>query len=136
MDTNTGNNSPPSTDIMGAVEKLMANPDIMSAVASALGGRNDNSAAEDATTTPKTPVSDTAVSAPALPASVSEILPALSSLSDISRLSSTATKKDRGATDDRICLLNALKPYLSPRRRDAIDKLIRFSGISDILKKL
>ena len=136
MDTNTGNNSPPSTNIMGAVEKLMANPDIMSAVASALGGKKDAPVVDSSTSTPETFVSDTAVSAPTIPASMSEILPALSSLSDISRLSSTASKNDKGSADDRICLLNALKPYLSPRRRDAIDKLIRFSGLSDILKKL
>ena len=38
--------------------------------------------------------------------------------------------------DERARLLRALKPYLSPNRRDAIERIIKFSKISDVLKNL
>ncbi len=38
--------------------------------------------------------------------------------------------------DDRTALLLALKPYMSPGRCDAIDKLIMFGRISEIMRQL
>ena len=40
------------------------------------------------------------------------------------------------AKDDKTALLLALKPYMSPQRCDAIDKLIMFSRLSEIMRQL
>ena len=45
--------------------------------------------------------------------------------------------KGEGAVkDSKTALLLALKPYMSPQRCDAIDKLITFAHLSDILRQL
>ncbi len=45
--------------------------------------------------------------------------------------------KGAGAVkDSKTALLLALKPYMSPQRCDAIDKLIMFNRLSDILRQL
>lgn len=41
--------------------------------------------------------------------------------------------KEGGKPDQRAELLRALKPYMSPKRCDAIDKLITFGRIGDVL---
>ena len=40
------------------------------------------------------------------------------------------------ADDDRACLLRALKPYLSEGRCEAIEYIIKFSKITDVIKNL
>ncbi len=37
--------------------------------------------------------------------------------------------------DNRACLLNALRPYLSPTRCDTIDSLLRILELMEILRK-
>ncbi len=44
--------------------------------------------------------------------------------------------KGEGKRDDRTVLLSALKPYMSPKRCEAIDKLIMFGRIGDVLGRL
>ena len=41
-----------------------------------------------------------------------------------------------GATDHRTALLCALKPYLSPRRREAIDYITRISKLGELMKQM
>ena len=43
---------------------------------------------------------------------------------------------DRGKDDERACLLRALKPYVSPGRREAIDTMIRLTRLTDLLKHM
>lgn len=38
-------------------------------------------------------------------------------------------------TDNRTCLLNALRPYLSPARCDTIDSLLRILELMELLRK-
>ncbi len=38
-------------------------------------------------------------------------------------------------TDDRACLLNALRPYLSPARCETIDSLLRILELMELLRK-
>jgi hypothetical protein len=45
-------------------------------------------------------------------------------------------KADAGGKDDKTALLLALKPYMSPQRCDAIDKLITLARLSVIMKQL
>lgn len=45
--------------------------------------------------------------------------------------------KGEGAVkDSKTALLLALKPYMSPQRCDAIDRLITFARLSDVLRQL
>lgn len=41
-----------------------------------------------------------------------------------------------GVKDDKTALLLALKPYMSPQRCDAIDKLIMFNRLGEIMRQL
>ena len=45
-------------------------------------------------------------------------------------------KSDMGGKDDKTALLLALKPYMSPQRCDAIDKLITLTRLSAIMRQL
>ena len=70
----------------------------------------------------------------AAPASAPERLPeAISALAPL--LSGEGVKHSK-RDNDRACLLRALKPYLSPGRSEAIDYIIKFSSIADLLKNL
>ena len=63
---------------------------------------------------------------PSLPDTIGALAPLLSGKGAM------RSKKD----EDRACLLRALKPYLSRDRSQAIDYIIRFSSIADVLKNL
>ena len=129
-------------DLSGALAKLMADPSLLQTIASALGnGQNtveatsappaeDESSEKDrsvVSTSSEKGVSD-------ISGSIGDILPAISKLSALSGNLSSHGKDN--SKDTRICLLNALKPYLNPRRCDAIDKLVKFSSLSELMKKL
>ncbi len=44
--------------------------------------------------------------------------------------------KGEGKKDDKTALLLALKPFMSPQRCDAIDKLIMLSRLGEVMKQL
>ncbi len=128
----------PPPDLGAAIERLMANPELIATVASALGS------------TKPPPAKETALSDEE--SSEQEQLPALSlsneakkesdpSTPDLQRLVATLSPLLSGAgggkkDDPRACLLRALKPYVSPARREAIDTMIRLSLISDALRQI
>ena len=120
-----------SLDLTGALSKLMSDPSLLATIASAIGGGSvgDASAAvqkkEDGDIREE-PQADSS-------AALGNILPAMSKLSS---LGSLAAPPKSSPNDSRACLLNALKPYMSPKRRDAIDKLVKFSNLSELLKKI
>ena len=81
---------------------------------------------------PSMPVGADAGLLGALPPELLTTLPAL--MSAIGPL-----VKGKGAgdyKDDKTALLLALKPYMSPQRCDAIDKLIMFGRIGEIMRQL
>lgn len=126
-------------DLSGALSKLMSDPTLLQSIASAIGG-GDEASRESATPPEEKPNNNEEVVAASLPkemsdisSSIGDILPAISKLSSMGNLSSPLKN---AAQDSRVCLLNALKPYLNPRRCDAIDKLVKFSSISELLKKI
>ena len=125
-----------------AINKLMANPEIISMVASTLGNLNTpkpESAAEppkaeevsvetDTSETSALPAPNSA-GAPDLGELIKGIAPMMSRLNGGEKRSSPSCEADR-----REALLCALKPYVSDGRREAIDYIIRISQVSDILK--
>ena len=128
-DGNAPNGGMPS--LSDAIEKLMANPEIISMVASALGNPTvkedtDKSESEQAKT----------VSAPTLPPDVGNILSALSPL--LSGANKSAGGKHHEGSDaskNREALLYALRPYISQGRREAIDYILQLSRITELLKQ-
>ena len=55
----------------------------------------------------------------------------------VSTLSPLLSGKGTPAQEDhRACLLRALKPYLSPSRREAVDTVLRLSQLSDVLARI
>ncbi len=110
---------PPS--LADAIDRIMANPELISMVASALGKPSEPppkvSADEAAPQEQEAPSSDSA--------SVLTALPTL------------LKSAGKGMPEnDRTRLLCALKPYVNPHRRDAIDTILRVSQMTELLKHL
>jgi hypothetical protein len=130
----------PQPSLSDAINMLMANPQIISTVASALGNvspkngektdteRSGNEhSKEDFAEPPKTADAP----APDLSALVSTISPLISGAAPHR---SSGGRQHESEAERREALLCALKPYVSEGRRDAIDYIIRISRMSDILK--
>ena len=124
-----------SLDLTGALNKLISDPSLLTTIASAIsGGMPTESAVQNG---PKESVEANTVTAVEAKDSTSVAPPdTLPAMSKLSALGSLASMTKTPSNDSRACLLNALKPYMSPKRRDAIDKLVKFSNLSELLKKI
>ena len=104
--------------ISDAIQKILANPKIISDVAAAIG------------------MSPPARSDEAIPSeehsSGGDSI--LSSLAPTFKALSTPGGTGAGVSKDQACLLRSLKPYVSEGRRQAIDYIIRITEISQLLK--
>ncbi len=150
-DTDKTNASPFSE----ALEKLMANPEIISMVASSLGSINqgevkneapqseDVSADEGIKEAQENTASSTEAASASPTPNIGELMSSLAPMLSALKSSGGGTATPIGVKDphareaqNRAALLCALKPYVSEGRRDAIDYIIRISQVSDILKSL
>ena len=134
-DVKSNDASIPSSDALtGAMEKLLAHPELISMVASALKGqnppastkvpeeKNDNDGNEDITPTVATVGNLEGADM------LTSLMPMLS------KLGSIGTSSGKGAPHS--ALLCALKPYVSPARREAIDYFMKFSQMSALISGL
>ncbi len=125
------------------IDKILANPELIGMVASALGpvpkgeSAKSEADADKEQTAEGDSVSAGAVSsdtasdaAEKLPELVAAIAPMLSSLGG-GHSSHSTPKGDR-----RTCLLVALKPYLCRERCEAIDYMIKLGRLSEIFRTL
>ena len=105
---------------------ILSNPEMMAMISSMAGKlKGENAPAESEAA--EASEAATATSAPErLPEAISALAPLLSG----------EGVKHSKRDNDRACLLRALKPYLSPGRSEAIDYIIKFSSIADLLKNL
>lgn len=120
--------------IASAMEQVLAHPELISMVASALGASQKSAEEKEEPEAP--PAVATAAQSPTSNnGPPSEMLAVMAKLSP---LLSGLSKGSLGAkTDDRrACLLRALKPYVSAGRREAIDYMIGLSQVTDLLKQL
>ena len=70
-----------------------------------------------------------------LPTMIETVKPLLQNFSSPAKEASLdLPKKELGNNDRRTALLLALKPYLSPHRCDAVDYIIKISGITKLLR--
>ena len=127
---------PASLDLSKAIEGILAHPELISMVASTLGkppqsveSPMDAAPAADAEASPLAAIAESAPTPSA--EAISALAPLLSGLSGLKK-GGSPSKSD----DPRICLLLALKPYLSASRCEAIDTMIRLSTISEVLRGL
>ncbi|MBQ7383483.1 MAG: hypothetical protein IJV72_01680 [Clostridia bacterium] len=132
--------------ISAMIDKIMANPELISMVASALGGNHSESkdgenvsseVAEAGSESVETVGADvpSVANMPSmdkLPELVAAIAPMLSS----SGGKSVSAGKVGAPRDKRACLLVALKPYLSRERCEAVDYMIRLGALSEIFRGL
>ena len=120
--------------IASAMEQVLAHPELISMVASALGASQKSAEEKEEPEAPPA-VATGAQSPTSNNDPPSEMLAVMAKLSP---LLSGLSKGSLGAkTDDRrACLLRALKPYVSAGRREAIDYMIGLSQVTDLLKQL
>ncbi len=123
------NQVPPqgTPDFSSILSGILSNPEMMSAISQMADKLKGDGEAPTEQAMPPAPAptddSSTAVS---------------KSLGDMAGLLGpllSATDSTVG-NDNRACLLRALKPYLSAGRSEAVDYIIKFSRISEMLKKL
>ena len=107
-----------SDQISDAIQKILANPKIISDVAAAMGMSMPAKLDEAKLSADQEAISDSVLSS---------LAPTLKALSGTGGKGSAVSK-------DQACLLRSLKPYVSEGRRQAIDYIIRITEISQILK--
>lgn len=140
-----GGTSPNPAQFSEMLDKVLANPEIIRTVASALGSMQAGNTASPKTEseTGESSAVDARESggeAPtgAGPGNISaDKLPEI--MAALSPMMSSLGKKgpgEKSPPDRRAVLLNALRPYLSDQRGEAIDYIIKFSKLSEILKGL
>ena len=127
-----------SDQISSAIEKIMANPELIRSVAAALGVGKSDGGAEGNNTVAERGESPTLENAPPQAAQGMERLPEI--IATIAPMLSSAGVGGKGGApipkDKRACLLAALKPYLSRERCEAIDYMIRLGAISEAFRGL
>ena len=121
------NQAAPPDGLSGLLASITENPEVMEKIAAVVGEPSDN--------TPKN-VGEVLGNSD-LMSKLPEVMAILRPLVTESR-DAPPPKKDgkNDAAGRRMALLFALKPYLSPRRCEAIDYMARIGKLGDLLKHL
>ena len=129
-----------SPAISDAIERLLAHPELLSSVASAIGLGKPSTEKEvppvQEVAQETAPIAQTNASLPATPPPSAELAQTVAAIAPL--VSAFSGKGDLGAkaNDPRSCLLRALKPYVSHNRAQAIDTILQLSLVSEAFKKL
>ena len=142
---NTEVNQKAPLQLSDALDRLLANPELLSTVAAAIGA---SPPAEIGSSTTSAQKSDTqndseketkkdseaeAMSANTHSDDISQKLPEL--MSNVAPvIAALSGRGGKQPDDDRTRLLCALKPYVNPHRRDAIDTMVQLAHISEVIK--
>lgn len=108
--------------LSGAISQISAHPELISAVASALGNSAPEENEKDSSPTSAPP------SEPNLSAIISSLSPVMAALGG-------KHKKDP-RDEHRYALLCALKPYLNDERQRVLDHILKIGQLGDILKMI
>ena len=127
MSDSVQNGGAENEKLSSALNEIFSNPQMLSAISSMAQNLKNN--APTPTPAEQSPPTDEA-SATASTSSphITDKLPDL-----LNMLSSSGSGYKQNHRSELLC---ALKPYLSQNRADAIDKIIRFSELSSVLKNL
>ena len=142
--TNSPENTGAPLQLSDAIDRLLANPELLSTVASAIGAqspmgiRSDIPKADtDSESSQSTEKTDEAVAnsqpdqkdiSAKLPDLMANAAPIIAALS--------GTKGGKLPDDDRTRLLCALKPHVNPHRKEAIDTIVNLARISEVIKTI
>ncbi len=136
---NTGGTEKAPLQLSDALDRLLANPELLSTVASAIGATpptDINTPKKDIDTdkdSEKEALEDTAVSSDAPTGDISSKLPDL--MANVAPvIAALSGKGGKQPDDDRTKLLCALKPYVNHHRREAIDTMVQLARISEVIK--
>ena len=137
MDGSEIQNDKASLQISDAIERLLANPELLSTVASAIGISKPEVSSESASEIQKTsenePIS-THESTSQKAQSATQKLP--EAITALSPMLTALTSIKKTPDDDLSRLLFALKPYVSGHRREAIDTMVQISKLSEVFKNV
>ena len=115
-------------DFSAVLGNILANPDMLSTIKDLAQKLKGEPAAESTSE-----VKESEEAAITTEQNEPKTTDALATLAPL--LSGDISKLTRG-DDKRACLLRALKPYLSEGRCEAIEYIIKFSALSELLKNL
>jgi hypothetical protein len=121
----------PPDALSGAIAQLAAHPEIISAVASALGGSpaiNEESASKPDSDPSKSTEASASTSEFDLGALMGSIAPVMAALG--------GKRKKNPSEEHRDALLCALKPYLNEERRRVLEHILRIGQFGDIFKMM
>ena len=117
--------SPQFSEMLG---KVLSNPEILGAVASAMSGGEVDKPREE----PPTDTFEAVSEEGSFPDNITEKLPDI-----IGVLGPVLSGKGEArvrSDDKRCCLLRAIKPYVSNSRQEAIEYMIKFSLLAELLR--
>ena len=129
----------PSSDALSdMIGRLMSNPELMSIIGSMAAKTPKPSEEESRSESYSAEAVSTAApafseNAARLPEMISALSPMLSGIASIK---SNAPAKLSPKDQRRVCLLEAIKPYVSRGRGEAIDYMIQLSRITELMKNL
>ena len=123
------NQGTPSNDpIPEMLGSILSNKELMDKISAIVG----SSASDEKDNVPSSPAS--LLSDPDVMAKLPEVISVLRPMMDGKH--GEEKKEHARANDRRTALLCALKPYLSPKRCEAIDYITKISKLGDVMKNL
>ena len=126
--SNTENLGDINEAIGKAINLLSENPQLLKGLSGILGQNQSPSQKED------TSVEDNPLTIDSIPPELTAKLPEI--MSTLKSIKSEENHSKNDSDRNRVALLRAIKPYLSPERREMIDYLILISNIAPMLKNL
>ena len=142
MDTN-GTSSQANLSPEAMIGQVLGNPDTVRRIGEILGKIRDDTPPTQEGTAADTPLPSGTVptdllSDPAVLEQLPRMIQMLKPLMGASASAPRAEVKEsqKPPQDCRRELLIALKPFLSPAKRDAVDTILRLSGLSAVLRRL
>lgn len=127
-------NMPDGNELSELIGKLMADENfgkIVEAVKGSSSAVAENDAPADDEQIEAPPAKE-ASAAPSIPALSPELMAKLPAIMSMLSVKSPDGGKSHSRMDDRKKLLYALKPFLSQKRRDAVDSIVNIAGITDL----
>lgn len=129
------NQDTPSPDqLPDLISTIMSNKELMEKISSIVGTSDEEKGTGES---PKAPTDLGAMlSDPNIMAKLPEVISVLRPMFGGGAQNEGPKNASAHASDRRMALLCALKPYLSPRRCEAIDYITRISKFGDMMKNL
>lgn len=121
-----------SPDLSSVLGELLSNKELMEKIGE-IAGKQDSPKSAGIEATPTTSAGiDSLLSNPDIMAKLPEVINAIKPLMSSGKVEVGKS----GGFDKRMGLLMAMKPYLSPKRCEAIDYIARMSKLSETVKGL